>query len=250
MKEKKLLLSVRGLKKSFDGELILKGIDLDVYEGDVIALIGSSGSGKSTLLRSLNFLEEPDEGSVVFADVDYSKSEADLSLLRKRVGMVFQSFNLFANKSVLENCALPLRTALKKDKNEAERIAEDNLRKVGMLDYASRGAQELSGGQKQRVAIARAMGMEPEILLFDEPTSALDSEKVGEVLQVIKDLASKGMTMLIVTHEMAFAKEIASRVLFLDEGRILEEGDPESLFLHPKEPRTAEFLRRYNERNN
>ena len=242
MDEKKCVLSVRGLEKGFDGDHVLRGIDLDVYQGDVISVIGPSGSGKSTLIRCIDFLEEPDKGSVILDGTDYTDMSAPLKELHEKVGMVFQSFNLFANRTVLENCTLPLITVKRLDRKTAKNIALHNLEKVGMAPFWHRGALELSGGQKQRVAIARALCMEPQLMLFDEPTSALDPEMVGEVLEIMKELAEEGMTMVVVTHEMGFAREVASRVIFMDSGKILEENSPSELFDHPQNPRTQLFL--------
>ena len=242
MDEKKCVLSVRGLEKGFDGDHVLRGIDLDVYQGDVISVIGPSGSGKSTLIRCIDFLEEPDKGSVILDGTDYTNMSAPLKELHEKVGMVFQSFNLFANRTVLENCTLPLITVKRLDRKTAKNIALNHLEKVGMASFQHRGALELSGGQKQRVAIARALCMEPQLMLFDEPTSALDPEMVGEVLDVMKELAQEGMTMVVVTHEMGFAKEVGSRVLFMDSGKILEQNTPQEFFDHPQNPRTRTFL--------
>ena len=242
MDEKKCVLSVRGLEKGFDGDHVLRGIDLDVYQGDVISVIGPSGSGKSTLIRCIDFLEEPDKGSVILDGTDYTNMSAPLKELHEKVGMVFQSFNLFANRTVLENCTLPLITVKRMDRKTAKNIALHNLEKVGMAPFWHRGALELSGGQKQRVAIARALCMEPQLMLFDEPTSALDPEMVGEVLSVMKELAEGGMTMIVVTHEMGFARDVADRVVFMDGGVIVEEGTPSEVFDHPKSERTKAFL--------
>lgn len=242
MDERKCVLRVRGLEKRFDGEPILRGIDLDVYQGDVISVIGPSGSGKSTLIRCIDFLEEPDKGAVILDGTDYAAPSVPLKQLHEKVGMVFQSFNLFANRTVLENCTLPLITVKGMDRKAAKEIALLNLEKVGMADFQNRGAMELSGGQRQRAAIARALCMEPQLMLFDEPTSALDPEMVGEVLQVMRELAEDGMTMVVVTHEMAFAREVATRVLFMDGGLVLEDAPPEEFFGNPKNPRLQDFL--------
>ena len=242
MDEKKCVLRVRGLEKSFDGEIILRGIDLDVYQGDVISVIGPSGSGKSTLIRCIDFLEEPDRGAVILDGTDYADTSASLKQLHEKVGMVFQSFNLFANRTVLENCTLPLITVRRLDRRSAKDIALKNLEKVGMASFLHRRAAELSGGQKQRTAIARALCMEPRLMLFDEPTSALDPEMVGEVLEIMKELADEGMTMVVVTHEMGFARSVATRVLFMDEGVIAEQNEPEAFFTNPQNPRLKEFL--------
>ena len=242
MDEKKCVLSVRGLEKGFDGDHVLRGIDLDVYQGDVISVIGPSGSGKSTLIRCIDFLEEPDKGSVILDGTGYANMSAPLKQLHERVGMVFQSFNLFANHTVLENCTLPLITVKRLDRKTAKAIALENLEKVGMAAFQHRGAVELSGGQKQRVAIARALCMEPQLMLFDEPTSALDPEMVGEVLEVVKSLAQRGTTMIIVSHEMTFVRTISTRVLFLDKGVIEEDAPPQELFMNPRSERVKEFL--------
>lgn len=239
------LLQIRGLKKAFDGQQVLKGIDLTVQTGEVISIIGSSGSGKSTLLRCVNLLEEPDQGEIIFHGENLCDLKTDLRALREKIGMVFQSFNLFHHKTVLENCVLPLTTVRKIKKYEAEKMAMEQLHKVGMAEFALAQADDISGGQKQRAAIARALCMQPELMLFDEPTSALDPEKVGEVLDVMHSLAESGMTMLVVTHEMQFAREVSHRVVFMDEGVICEQGAPDALFTHPQKERTAEFLRRY-----
>jgi putative lysine transport system ATP-binding protein len=238
------IIKIRNLKKAFGDQVVLKDINLDVLEGEVVCLIGSSGSGKSTLLRCLNLLETPDGGSIYFNGVDILNNKINLNKLRTELGMVFQNFNLFNNKTVLGNLILAPMKVLKLSKEEATARALENLRKVGMEEFADRAPETLSGGQKQRVAIARALTMNPKVLLFDEPTSALDPEMVGEVLLVMKDLAASGMTMIVVTHEMAFAREVASRVIFMDQGIILEAGKPEEILENPKEARTQEFLKR------
>ncbi|MGI6767571.1 MAG: amino acid ABC transporter ATP-binding protein [Bacilli bacterium] len=238
------IIKIRNLKKAFGDQVVLKDINLDVLEGEVVCLIGSSGSGKSTLLRCLNLLETPDGGSIYFNGVDILNTKINLNKLRTELGMVFQNFNLFNNKTVLGNLILAPMKVLKLSKEEATNRALENLRKVGMEEFADRAPATLSGGQKQRVAIARALSMNPKVLLFDEPTSALDPEMVGEVLLVMKDLAASGMTMIVVTHEMAFAREVASRVIFMDQGIILEAGKPEEILENPQEARTQEFLKR------
>lgn len=238
------IIKIRNLKKAFGDQVVLKDINLDVLEGEVVCLIGSSGSGKSTLLRCLNLLETPDGGSIYFNGVDILNNKINLNKLRTELGMVFQNFNLFNNKTVLGNLILAPMKVLKLSKEEATARALENLRKVGMEEFADRAPETLSGGQKQRVAIARALTMNPKVLLFDEPTSALDPEMVGEVLLVMKDLAASGMTMIVVTHEMAFAREVASRIIFIDQGIILEAGKPEEILENPKEARTQEFLKR------
>ena len=236
------ILSVRGLKKSF-GELeVLKGIDLDVQNGEVISIIGPSGCGKSTFLRCLNCMEDPTGGSIIFQGEDIADMKVDINLHRERIGMVFQQFNLFNNKTVLENLTLaPVKLKLK-TKEEAEKKAMELLRRIGLEDKANVYPSTLSGGQKQRVAIIRSLAMDPDVILFDEPTSALDPEMIGEVLDLMKQLASEGMTMVIVTHEMGFAREVSNRVLFVDDGIIKEEGTPAELFGNPKDARLKDFL--------
>lgn len=240
----KKILEIKNLQKSYNNQVILKDINLDIYEKEVICIIGSSGSGKSTLLRCLNLLEDVDFGSIIFNDVDIVKEKIDVNKLRTNIGMVFQSFNLFNNKNVLDNLCLAPIKVLKLTKDEAVKRALENLDKVGMKDYANRSVNTLSGGQKQRVAIARSLTMNPKIMLFDEPTSALDPMMVGEVLSVMKNLAHDGMTMVVVTHEMEFAKEVANRVIYMDDGYIIEETNAKEIFSNPKEERTKEFLKR------
>jgi putative lysine transport system ATP-binding protein len=240
-----VILEIKNIHKKFDEQLVLNGINLDIHEKEVVSIIGSSGSGKTTLLRCLNLLNEPDDGHIYFLGDDLMDQKTDIDHLRMHMGMVFQSFNLFQNKTVLENCTLAPIKLLKMEKIEAEKLAMSLLEKVGMRDFAHQSVSLLSGGQKQRVAIARALAMNPKIMLFDEPTSALDPEMVGEVLQVIKKLALEGMTMVIVTHEMGFAKEVSDRVVFMDQGVILEMGTPEQIFESPKEERTQAFLKRF-----
>ena len=239
------LLKVEHLVKTFGKNEVLKDIDFSVQRGDVISIIGASGSGKSTLLRCINMLEDATSGNIIFGGKDVLKGEINEDKYRTQVGMVFQSFNLFANLNVLDNCMVGQTTVLKRKKEEAEKIALEYLSKVGMDQYLKAKPRQLSGGQKQRVAIARALAMSPEILLFDEPTSALDPEMVGEVLDVMRTLAESGMTMLVVTHEMAFARDVSNRVIFMADGRIEEDGKPEEVFNHPKKERTKEFLARY-----
>ena len=241
-----IVLQVNHLGKSFGTHEVLKDIHFNVKKGEVVSIIGSSGSGKSTLLRCINMLENPSGGEIVFKGKKVSYKPKDKNQFRSKVGMVFQSFNLFANMSVLKNCMIGMQIVNKESREEAEKTARKYLKQVGMGAYIKAKPGQLSGGQKQRVAIARALCMKPELLLFDEPTSALDPEMVGEVLEVIKSLAENGMTMVIVTHEMMFAKEISSRVVFMDSGIILEEGTPDELFNHPKAERTKEFLSRYH----
>ncbi|MCI5744909.1 MAG: amino acid ABC transporter ATP-binding protein [Erysipelotrichaceae bacterium] len=239
------MISIQNVKKSFDDTIILKDISFDVKKGDVITIIGSSGSGKSTLLRCLNRLEQPDSGKIIFEGVNILEKNANLNQLRQKIGMCFQSFNLFNHLNVLANCTLALRKVKHISKEEAKKIAIEELSKVGMQDYLQSRVSTLSGGQKQRVAIARALCMKPDIMLFDEPTSALDPEMVNEVLQVMKNLARDGMTMVVVTHEMSFAKEVSSTIIFMDQGVILEQGSPNEIFTCPKMARTKEFLSFY-----
>ena len=241
------VLKIEQLEKRFGSLEVLKGIDLEIHKGEVICIIGASGSGKSTLLRCINLLEEADAGHIWFDGQDLMDLSVDLNALRQKIGMVFQSFNLFNNKNVLDNCTLAPMTVRRITKSQAEEAAVRNLTMVGLKDFIYADSTRLSGGQKQRVAIARALCMEPEIMLFDEPTSALDPEIVGEVLDVMKDLAAQGMTMVVVTHEMAFAKEVSDRVVFMDQGVILEQGNPKEIFANPKNERTREFLARYLE---
>lgn len=238
------IIEIRQLKKHF-GELeVLKDINFHLDKGEVVCLIGASGSGKSTLLRCVNLLETPDSGLIMYHDKDILKDDIDINHHRAKVGMVFQNFNLFGHLSVLENCMIGQRKVLKRSKEEAREKALFFLSKVGMQGFAYANPTQLSGGQKQRVAIARALAMDPEVLLFDEPTSALDPEMVGEVLSVMTDLAKEGLTMLVVTHEMEFAREVADRVVFMDQGVIVEEGNSKEFFTNPTEPRTKEFLSR------
>jgi putative lysine transport system ATP-binding protein len=237
------MIQIQHLNKSFGSQNVLNDISLTVNEGEVVCLIGASGSGKSTLLRCVNLLETPNSGSIVVDDVDITTS-FNIDEYRTRVGMIFQSFNLFPHLNVLKNCTLAQIKVLKRSVKEAESIALENLRKVGMLDFASMNVTKLSGGQKQRVAIARALCMNPKVLLLDEPTSALDPELVGEVLDVIKELAQSGLTMLIVTHEMSFAKDVADKVVFMDQGVVVEAAHPSVLFNSPTHERTKAFLAR------
>lgn len=231
------------LEKSFGDHKVLLDVNLTVNKGEVISVIGSSGSGKSTMLRCINLLEEPTGGVIRYKGDDILT--LNLSKYRTQVGMVFQQFNLFENMTALENCVNPQVKVLKRKRDEAEKIAKEYIEKVGMSAYVNARPSQLSGGQKQRIAIARALSMNPEVILFDEPTSALDPEMVGEVLDVIKNLAKSGLTMIVVTHEMAFAREVSDRVIFMDGGVVLEEGTPEELFGNPKMSRTREFLSRY-----
>ena len=238
------LIEVKDLKKYYNGGEVkaLDGISVDICKGDVIAVIGPSGGGKSTFLRSLNLLEKPTSGSILFDGVDITGKKVDLPLHRQKMGMVFQHFNLFPHKTILQNLTMAPIRIKKMPKAEAEEKAMALLQRVGLADRADAYPAQLSGGQKQRVAIVRALAMEPEVMLFDEPTSALDPEMVGEVLEVIKSLAKNNMTCVIVTHEMGFAREVCNRVLFMDEGVIMEQGDPHQVFDHPQNPRTQDFL--------
>ena len=241
------LLEIKDLHKSFDNLQVLDGIDLTVNKGDVISIIGSSGSGKSTFIRCLNLLETPTSGEILYNGESILGKSFNVNSYRTKVGMVFQSFNLFNNMDVLHNCMLGQTTVLGRSKEEAERISMEYLNKVGMGMFAHAKVTSLSGGQKQRVAIARALCMNPEILLFDEPTSALDPEMVGEVLNVISELSKEKMTMIIVTHEMQFAYDVSSKVIFLDKGKILEQGTPKEVFDETKNQRTKEFLKRFKQ---
>jgi len=238
------IIEINRLKKSFGDNEVLKDISLSVNKGEVVTIIGSSGSGKSTLLRCINLLEKSTSGEIVYLGENVLEKGYDLPKYRTHLGMVFQSFNLFNNMNVLENCVTGQITVLKRDRKEAEAIAKENLEKVGMAQYSNAKPSQLSGGQKQRVAIARALSMNPDVMLFDEPTSALDPEMVGEVLKTMNTLAHTGLTMVIVTHEMGFAKEVSDRVIFMDKGVIAEQGTPEDIFVHPQEQRTKEFLSR------
>ena len=239
------ILEVRHLSKAFGANVVLRDIDFTVRPGDVTSIIGASGSGKSTLLRCINLLETPTSGEVLFHGTDITARGYDATAYRAKVGMVFQSFNLFNNMTVLENCMVDQIKVLKKHKEDARANAMRYLEQVGMAPYINARPRQLSGGQKQRVAIARALAMEPEVLLFDEPTSALDPEMVGEVLSVMQDLAKNGMTMLVVTHEMAFARDVSNHVVFMADGVICEQGAPQELFNHPQQARTQEFLSRF-----
>ena len=241
------ILSVEHLKKSFGEHEVLRDITFEVPQGDVVSIIGSSGSGKSKLLRCINFLEEPTDGRILFRGKN-AETEWTRAQYHSKVGMVFQSFNLFNNMSVLKNCMMGQMKVLHRGKAEAEEKALLYLEKVGMGPYRDARPGQLSGGQKQRVAIARALAMDPEVLLFDEPTSALDPEMVGEVLSVMRELAESGLTMLVVTHEMAFARDVSKRVIFMDSGVIAEDGAPEDIFTHPTQQRTREFLSRVLEK--
>ena len=242
------IIKIENLYKSFGKLEVLKGINLDIYKGEVISIIGSSGSGKSTLLRCLNLLEYPTSGNIYFENKNIIDKKTNINDIRKEIGMVFQSFNLFENMNVLDNCTIAQIKVLKRSKEEAEKTAIDYLNQVGLNNFINSDTRSLSGGQKQRVAIARALCMNPKVILFDEPTSALDPEMVGEVLDVIKSLKSFGMTLIIVTHEMAFAKEISDRVVFMDQGIVAELGTPQQIFENPTAERTKEFLKRFNQK--
>ena len=238
------VIEIKNIRKDFGNRTVLKDINFNVHEGEVVSIIGSSGSGKSTLLRCINLLETPTSGQILIHGKDVLNGDVPLVELREKVGMVFQQFNLFNNLSVLDNCVIGQMKVLKKTREEAEKVAKEFLGKVGMSRFINAKPNQISGGQKQRVAIARALSMEPEVLLFDEPTSALDPEMVGEVLKVMKDLAKSGLTMIVVTHEMDFAHDVSSRVVFMDQGIILEDDKPEIIFEKPKHNRTKEFLSR------
>ena len=238
------VISIQNLSKTFGTNEVLKDISFEVKQGEVVTIIGSSGSGKSTLLRCVNLLEKPTSGKISYNGQNILEHDKSIYEYRTHVGMVFQQFNLFNNLNVLENCIVGPMKVLKKSKEEAEKIAKEFLEKVGMSAYINAKPRQLSGGQKQRVAIARALSMQPDVLLFDEPTSALDPEMVNEVLETMKSLAHTGLTMIVVTHEMEFAKEVSDRVVFMDKGVIAEEGTPEQIFENPQVDRTKEFLGR------
>jgi len=240
-----MILEIKHLSKSFGTHEVLKDIDFTVSKGDVISIIGASGSGKSTLLRCVNLLETPSSGEILYHSKNVADRHVSAPEYRSHVGMVFQSFNLFNNLSVLDNCMVGQIKVLKRSKAEAKKIAMEYLQKVGMAPYINAKPRQISGGQKQRVAIARALAMNPEVLLFDEPTSALDPEMVGEVLEVMHQLAREGMTMLVVTHEMAFARDVSNRVVYMNEGVICEQGSPEELFGNPQQQETKDFLSRF-----
>ncbi|MBU3210460.1 amino acid ABC transporter ATP-binding protein [Clostridium algidicarnis] len=236
------MIQIKDLTKDFADNKVLKGVNEEIKKGEVVVVIGPSGSGKSTFLRCLNLLEIPTSGHIVFEGQDVTDKKVDINKLRERMGMVFQQFNLFPHKTILDNITLAPIKVKGKSKEESESIAFKLLDKIGLREKAKSYPSQLSGGQKQRIAIARALAMEPTVMLFDEPTSALDPEMVGEVLAVMKDLAKEGMTMVVVTHEMGFAKEVGDRVLFMDNGNIVEEGKPLDIFSNPKNPRTKDFL--------
>ncbi|MFZ2622986.1 MAG: amino acid ABC transporter ATP-binding protein [Trichococcus flocculiformis] len=236
------MIKTEKLTKSFGDKQVLKGIDEQINSGEVVVIIGPSGSGKSTFLRCMNLLEEPTSGKVIFEGQEINKKGVNIDSIRTKMGMVFQSFNLFPHLTVLDNIMIGPQQVKKVPKDKAEAIARKLLTRMGMSEKADVYPQSLSGGQKQRIAIARALAMEPDMMLFDEPTSALDPEMVGEVLQVMKDLAMEGMTMVVVTHEMGFAKEVGDRILFMDDGQVMEQGTPDEIFNHPKSERTKDFL--------
>lgn len=236
------MIRTRNLRKYFGSNHVLRGIDLTIEDGEVLVIVGSSGSGKSTLLRCLNLLEKPTYGSVFVDDVDITQPHVNINKIRQRIGMVFQQFNLFPNMTVLDNIELAPKKLRKVSDRKANRRAKELLEQVGLANKANEYPQHLSGGQRQRVAIARALAMEPEVMLFDEPTSALDPEMIGEVLDVMRDLAKQGMTMVIVTHEMSFAREVGTRMIFLDKGDIIEDGPPKQVMDHPKTERARQFF--------
>lgn len=242
MTDNDVLIETKDVCKSFGSVSVLKGINTQIHKGEVVVIIGPSGSGKSTFLRCLNRLEEPTSGQVIFEGKDICSKGQDITVLRQKMGMVFQQFNLFNNLTVLENIMAGPKLVKKQDEEQAKAAAMKLLERVGLTDKADEYPSKLSGGQKQRIAIVRALAMEPDVMLFDEPTSALDPEMVGEVLKVMQDLASTGITMVVVTHEMGFAREVADRVIFMDSGAIVEENIPAELFDHPQEPRTQAFL--------
>lgn len=241
----KPIIEVNDIKKNFGNHEVLKGVNFRVYPKDVVCIIGASGSGKTTMLRCINMLETPTSGAIYLHDTEVTDYNVNLCECRKKMGMVFQQFNLFSNLSVLDNCTIGLRKVLNLDKGEAKNRARKYLEKVGMLPQINAKPHQLSGGQQQRVAIARALSMEPEVLLFDEPTSALDPQMVGEVLEVMKQLAKEGMTMVIVTHEMAFARDVSTNTIFMSDGVVAEEGSPDALFSDPQNEKTKQFLSRF-----
>lgn len=241
------ILNIQNLQKKYGDNLVLKDISMSVEKGEVISIIGSSGSSKSTFLRCINLLETPTDGDILYHDQSILDGKFDQTKYRAKVGMVFQSFNLFKNMTVLENCTVGQIKILKRSRTEAEKIALEHLEKVGMARYRDAKPHQLSGGQQQRVAIARALSMDPEVLLFDEPTSALDPETVGEVLHTMTQLAKEGLTMIVVTHEMAFARDVSTRIVFMDQGVIAEEGNPTDVINNPEHPRLVEFLTRYRD---
>ena len=239
------MIKIRNLHKSFGDLEVLKGIDLEIKKGEIVTIVGPSGSGKSTVLRCMNLLEVPTTGQIIFEGTDITDKKVNIDEVRQRIGMVFQNFNLFHNMTVLDNITLAPMRLKKLSKEEANKKAEGLLDRVGLLDKKDSYPSQLSGGQKQRIAIARALAMEPDMMLFDEPTSALDPEMVGEVLKTMQELSETGLTMIIVTHEMEFARDVSDRVIFMDKGVIAEQGSPEQIFENPKEERTKEFLKRF-----
>ncbi len=240
--DKDIIIKVENLHKSFGELKVLRGIDQEIERGEVVVVVGPSGSGKSTFLRALNMLEPPTEGKIIFEGTDLTDKGTDINLHRQKIGMVFQHFNLFPHKTILENITIAPIKILKQSKEAAEKKGMDLLKRIGLEEKADSYPSQLSGGQKQRIAIVRALAMDPDVMLFDEPTSALDPEMVGEVLEIMKKLAKQGMTMIVVTHEMGFAKEVAHRVLFVDEGVVKEENTPEEFFERPRDPRLQDFL--------
>lgn len=242
MQDRELLIEVKGLCKSYGDHVVLENLNADIYRGEVIAIVGPSGCGKSTFLRSLNLLERPEKGQIIFEGTDLTDKKTNINHVRQKIGMVFQQFNLFPNMTVLQNIMLAPTKLKNVPKADAEREARRLLERVGLAEKADAYPSTLSGGQKQRIAIARTMAMNPDVILFDEPTSALDPEMVGEVLAIMKELADDGMTMIVVTHEMGFAREVANRVIFIDERNIQEDEDPETFFDHPSNQRLREFL--------
>ncbi|AFH62425.1 amino acid ABC transporter ATP-binding protein [Paenibacillus caseinilyticus] len=238
------MINVKGLEKAYGSNKVLNGIDIEIAKGEVVVVIGPSGSGKSTFLRCLNLLEQPTGGDIEFDGISLLKGKQDINRLRQRMGMVFQQFNLFPHMTVLKNITLAPLKLRKLNGEQANKVARDLLRRIGLADKADSFPGQLSGGQKQRIAIARALAMSPDVMLFDEPTSALDPEMVGEVLDVMKELAAEGMTMVVVTHEMGFAREVGTRLIFMDGGKIVEQGKPAEVFANPQHPRTQDFLRK------
>lgn len=246
MTSNEILIRIEHMTKSFDKQVILEDINLEIQKGEVISILGPSGCGKSTLLRSMNLLEKPEEGKIIFEGENLLDSSVSIDKVRERIGMVFQQFNLFPNLSVMENLKLAPMKLKKMPEKEATELAQSLLEKVGLSDKANAYPSSLSGGQKQRIAIARTLAMSPDVILFDEPTSALDPEMVGEVLNLIRELAKEGMTMIIVTHEMAFARDVSSRILFIDDKKICEDSEPKEFFEHPSNPRVQDFLAHFN----
>lgn len=244
MSENNTLLEIKDLHKSFGNLDVIKGVDLEIDKGDILVIVGPSGSGKSTVLRCMNLLETPTSGDIIFEGKSILDNKKEIDKIREKIGMVFQNFNLFPNKTIIDNIILAPMKVKGKSKEDAMKKAEELLNRVGLIDKKDAYPTQLSGGQQQRIAIARALAMEPDVMLFDEPTSALDPEMVNEVLDVIKELAKEGMTMAIVTHEMGFAKEVADRVIFIDEGKIVEDGTPDDVFNHSKSDRARDFFKK------